>query len=78
MLSTIAAIDALDSCANRIKVMRDLVLESINLGCYLPEDKEERKWAERADRYLEAVLDVADAALREYRDDARRLKEYRP
>lgn len=43
MLSTIAAIDALDSCANRIKVMRDLVLESINLGCYLPEDKEERK-----------------------------------
>lgn len=77
MLSTIAAIDALDSCANRIKVMRDLVLESINLGCCLPEDKEERRWAKRAGRYLEAVLDVADAALRDYRDDMQRLKECR-
>lgn len=60
------AVDAYDMCANRVEIIKELLLESLNQGAGLPEDEAERERAERAIRYLEAAMDVADAALREH------------
>lgn len=59
------AVDAYDMCANRVEIIRELLLESMN-RIMLPKDEEKREQTEWAVRYLEAALDVADAALREH------------
>lgn len=59
------AVDAYDMCANRVEIISELLLESMN-RIQLPKDEAERERAERAIRYLEAAMDVADAALREH------------
>ena len=60
------AVDAYDMCANRVEIIKELLLDSTNRGVRLPKDEAERELAERAIRYLEAAMDVADAALREH------------
>ncbi|MDM8271445.1 hypothetical protein [Thermophilibacter provencensis] len=59
------AVDAYDMCANRVEIIRELLLESMN-RIMLPKDEEGREQTEWAVRYLGASLDVAEAALREH------------
>lgn len=58
--------DKYDSCMRRIEIVRELLLERLCIGSYLPEDRYKRKETERSLGYIEAAIDVLDIALMEY------------
>ncbi len=59
-------IDKYDSCMRCVEIVRELLLEGLCIGSYLPEDQCKRKEAERSSGYFEAAIDVLDTALMEY------------
>lgn len=56
-----------DSCVRRVEIVRELLMEGLCIGSYLPEDEYKRKETERSLGYFEAAVDVLDVAIVEHK-----------